>query len=132
MGYRSDVAYKIKFEKKEDFWGFIAESKLDPETAPCFTDEHEFDPDYGFDVDEENFEVRFLANHVKWYDEYPEVKAHMNLWYKAQERCDEEQVEVEGAFCRIGEESDDTAEEYFGEDPYDMVRISRQVVVDWA
>ena len=31
MGYRSEVAYKIKFDKKEDFWAFIAEAKLDPE-----------------------------------------------------------------------------------------------------
>jgi len=29
MGYRSDVAYKIAFNMKEDFWGFIAEAKLD-------------------------------------------------------------------------------------------------------
>jgi len=129
MGYRSDVAYKIAFNMKEDFWGFIAEAKLDPETSLCFG-EHE---DWGdaFEVDEQKYEIRFLAEGWKWYDEYPEVKAHMALWYKAQAR-DEEGIEVDGAFCRIGEEADDNAEEYFGNDPYDMVRISRQVVVDWA
>ena len=130
MGYRSEVAYKIAFNMKEDFWGFIAESKLDPETSLCFTEEEQ--DWWDFEVDEEKYEIRFLAQAVKWYDEYPEVKCHLNLFEKARERCDEEQVEVDGAFCRVGEESDDVTEEYFGDDPYEMVQISRQVIVDWA
>jgi len=128
MGYRSDIAYKIKFAKKEDFWGFIAEAKLDPETALCFDSEENEDK---FEVDEIGYEIRFLAEGWKWYDEYPEVKCHGALWDKASER-DDEGVEVEGAWCRIGEESDDNEEKYFGTDPYDMVRISRQVICDWA
>lgn len=129
MGYRSDIAYKIKFANKEDFWGFIAESKLDPDTALCFDKEENEEK---FEVDEEHYEIRFLAEGWKWYDEYPEVQAHEALWDKAKERCNEEQVEVDGAWCRIGEESDDNEEKYFGDDPWDMVRISRQVIVDWA
>jgi hypothetical protein len=113
---------------KEDFWGFIAEAKLDPETAPCFNDKE--NPEC-FEVDEEKYEIRFLAENWKWYDDYPEVKAHEALFNKAEER-DEEGIEVDGAFCRIGEESDDNHERYFGNDPYEMVCISRQVVVDWA
>jgi hypothetical protein len=129
MGYRSEVAYKIAFAKKEDFWGFIAESKLDPDTALCF-DEDSWGKDC-FEVDEEKYEIRFLADSVKWYDDYPEVKCHEELWAKAEARCDEEQVEVSGAYARIGEESDDANEKFFGIDPYEMVRISRQIVVDW-
>jgi len=129
MGYRSDVAYKIRFANKEDFWGFIAEAKLDPETALCFGDEWE---GQGFEVDEEHYEIRLLAEGVKWYSDYPDVQCHEALWDKASERYDDEQIEVEGAYCRIGEESDDNEEKYFGDDPYDMVRISRQVIVDWA
>lgn len=128
MGYRSDIAYKIRFEKAEDFWGFIAESKLDPDTALCFSKEEN---EGNFIVDEERFEICFLAEGWKWYDEYPEVKAHQALWEKAESRSDEHGVEVDGAWCRIGEESDDLNERYFGNDPWDMVRISRQVVVDW-
>lgn len=130
MGYRSEVAYKIKFDKQEDFWGFIAESKLDPETSLCF-DEDSWGKEY-FEVDEEHYEIRFLADSVKWYSEYDEVKCHESLWDKARERYDEEQVKVDGAWCRIGEESDDNDEKFFGDDPYEMVRISRQIVVDWA
>jgi hypothetical protein len=130
MGYRSDVAYKIKFVNKEDFWGFIAESKLDPDTALCFDKQEEWGD--SFIVDEERYEICFLAEGWKWYDEYPEVKCHQALWEKAEARCDEDNIEVEGAWCRTGEESDDNDERYFGDDPYDMVRISRQVVVDWA
>lgn len=128
MGYRSEVAYKIAFNMKEDFWGFIAEAKLDPETSLCF-DEDSWGKEY-FEVDEEKYEIRFLADSVKWYDEYPEVKCHQALWDKAEER-DEEGIEVDGAWCRIGEESDDVDERYFGNDPYEMVRVSRQIVVDW-
>jgi hypothetical protein len=128
MGYRSDIAYKIKFDKKEDFWGFIAEAKLDPETSLCFDNKENEDK---FEVDEEHYEIRFLAEGWKWYDEYPEVQCHENLWAKASER-DDEGIEVDGAWCRIGEESDDVNERYFGNDPYEMVRISRQVIVDWA
>lgn len=129
MGYRSTIAYKIKFNKKEDFWGFIAESKLDPETSLCWSKEGWSGDE--FEVDENNWEIRFLAEDVKWYDDYPEVKAHESLWDKASDR-DDEGVEVEGAYCRVGEESDDNEEKFFGDDPYDFVRISRQVVVDWA
>ena len=127
MGYRSTVAYKIKFEKADDFWGFIAEAKLDPETQLCFNDK---DNPECFVVDEEKYEISFLAEDWKWYEDYPEVKAHEALFNKAEDR-DSDGVEVDGAYCRIGEESDDNHERYFGNDPYDMVRISRQVVVDW-
>jgi len=127
MGYRSTVAYKIKFGKKEDFWGFIAEAKLDPDTSLCFTDEDNKD---AFEVDEGHYEIRFLAENWKWYTDYPEVKAHEALFDKARER-DDEGIEVEGAFCRVGEETEDMVEEYFGTDPYEMVQISRQVIVDW-
>jgi len=127
MGYRSEVAYKIKFDKADDFWGFIAEAKLDPETSLCWSEDEK---DY-FEVVEDKYEIRFYCDSVKWYDEYDEVQAHMNLWSKAQERCNENGVEVDGAYCRIGEESDDVDERYFGNDPWDMVRISRGISIDW-
>lgn len=127
MGYRSEVAYKIKFEKKEDFWGFIAEAKLDPDTALCFEEEEK---PY-FEVLEDEYEIRFYCDSVKWYSEYDEVKAHEALFDKARQRCDEDDVAVDGAFCRVGEEMEDLTEEYFGTDPYDMVRISRGVSIDW-
>jgi hypothetical protein len=129
MGYRSTVAYKIAFNNKEDFWGFIAESKLDPETALCF-DEDSWSKEY-FEVDEKKYEIRLFCDNVKWYSDYPEVQCHEKLWDKASDR-DDEGIEVDGAYCRVGEESDDNEERYFGNDPYDMVRISRDVVVDWA
>ena len=130
MGYRSEVAYKIAFDKKEDFWGFIAEAKLDPETSLCFNkEEHDW---WDFEVDEEHYQIRLLAQAVKWYSDYPEVMCHEKLWEKAEARCDEEQIDVQGAWCRIGEESDDNDEKFFGDDPYEFVSISRQIVVDWA
>jgi hypothetical protein len=129
VGYRSEVAYKIAFNNKEDFWGFIAEAKLDPETSLCWSKEG-WNGDE-FEVDEEQREIRFLAENVKWYSDYEDVKCHENLWAKAEARCDEEQIEVSGAYARVGEEPDDNEEKFFGDDPYEFVHISRQVIVDW-
>jgi hypothetical protein len=127
MGYRSEVAYKIKFGKKDDFWGFIAESKLDPDTELCFSE----DEKPYFEVVEDKYEIRFYCDSVKWYEEYDEVKAHHALFDKAKERNDDLNVEVDGAFCRIGEESDDVEERYFGNDAWDMVRVTRGIEIDW-
>ena len=124
MGYRSEVAYIAKFYV-EDAWNvFLIEAKSKPETRLCFEDDN-------LRVVNEEMEIRFHADGVKWYDEYDEVQCHQALWTKARERCDDDGIEVDGAYCRIGEESDDVDERYFGNDPWDMVRISRQIVVDW-
>ena len=45
MGYRSDVAYTIRFvsdhdeNNKQSFYTFIAEAKAKAATAPCFSEE---------------------------------------------------------------------------------------------
>ena len=39
MGYRSDVAYKIQFEDKDQWNVFLIEAKSKPETRACFEDE---------------------------------------------------------------------------------------------
>jgi len=122
MGYRSDVAYIIKFENKEDFWGFIAETKLSPETEECYTDE-------GFEVKEDEFILQFKAMHVKWYEDYKDVKCHVALW----DRMEERDEDVVGAgFVRIGEEVEDIEERWFGNDPpYDELGVNRSIYTTW-
>ena len=121
MGYRSDVAYMITFHKPEDYWGFVAEAKCDPETQLCFTDE-------GFKQNDEKLAIMFSADSVKWYPDYEDVKCHRALWEKALDRDDMVKETCDGYFARIGEETDDIEEKQFGiEPPYDYINIHRSI-----
>ena len=91
-------------------------------------------------VDESNLALNFLASDVKWYEDYEDVKCHMALLQLAQdwaENTDEKNGETKGnkhiggIFVRIGEETDDITEEYFGEHDWDWISIYRGVNCDW-
>ena len=127
MGYRSEVAYQIVFKDRETTNKFIARIMMLGGYERKALEECQIEV---LDNGREECFINFYASDVKWYDDYPEVKAHEALFNKAEER-DSEGIEVDGAYCRIGEESDDNHERYFGNDPYEMVCISRQVIVDW-
>ena len=89
MGYRSDVAYTIRFKNKEHRIRFMATAVLGSEIQ---LDE------FGL-IDDET--IIFKYDDVKWYDEYHYVKAHQQLLEDAKEQgCGWE-------FCRVGEESGD-------------------------
>ena len=125
MGYRSDVAYMIQFQKKEDYWGFVAEAKCDPETAICFVDE-------GFKQNDAMLAIQFGADQVKWYPDYEDVKCHQELWAKARDRELKSHGICDGYFARIGEESDDIEERSFGDEPpYDYINIERALHINW-
>lgn len=138
MGYRSNVAYKIVFSDAEQFNVFLIEAKSKPETRLCFEDE---DLVVAYDKQE----IRFLAEAVKWYPDYPDVKCHHKLF----ELCDEYNQRQEERFIdtkevsitpptvsylfrRIGESEDDYEDMHGGDPDWDWVYVSRQLVVDWA
>jgi hypothetical protein len=138
MGYRSTVAYTIRFiakhspdtddieeerKAKASFYTFIAEAKAKETTAGAFTDED-------LKVDEEKLAIYFYAGDVKWYEDYPDVACHECLMGLAREWADENDC-IGGAFARIGEELDDTIEEVWGEGEYDWVNIYRTMHCDW-
>jgi len=144
MGYRSTVAYSIRFiprhspdtddiveerKAKASFYTFIAEAKSREDTALCFSkDESEV-----FEVDEEKLQLRFFAEHVKWYEDYPDVECHEALMQLSREWCDDtENRFIGGAFARVGEEMDDNVHEVWGEGDYDWVGINRSVYADWV
>jgi hypothetical protein len=143
MGYRSTVAYTIRFtpfpspqeaEKgefpsdedikqcKESFYTFLAEAKLKLSGAVN---------DDGMRVDEGNLAFNFLAYDVKWYESYEDVKVHEDLVQLSKEWVDMENKHIGGIFMRIGEEMDDMVEEGWGEHDWDWMRIHRQIEVDW-
>jgi hypothetical protein len=54
------------------------------------------------------------------------------LFDKAKQRQADEGFEINGGFCRTGEETEDNQEDWFGEDPpYDDIHISRDIVTNW-
>jgi len=126
MGYRSNVVYKIKFFDEATMKLFLAEAKAKEEYRLAFKVEDS--DDYGVDINEEKLQIKYEADSVKWYSEYSDVKAHTALINLAQEYKSEEK-ELEYAFARSGEEEEDI-ESYASDNGYDMVWVSRQIMVD--
>ena len=142
MGYRSEVAYSIRFiprlseiqttedeieKAKASFYTFIAEAKSKEDTAGAFADEH-------IKINEDDLAIYFYADHVKWYETYEDVKCHEALLDLSREWADDGDCSnpyIGGAFTRIGEELEDMVEECWGEGQYDWIRIDRSMECDW-
>ena len=142
MGYRSTVAYTIRFiprlseiqttddeieKAKASFYTFLAEAKAGAETGGAFTDED-------IKVDEDNLALYFYAGHVKWYEDYADVKCHEALMDLSKEWADDGDCSnpyIGGAFARIGEEMEDMVEECWGQGDYDWITINRSMECDW-
>ena len=139
MGYRSTVAYTIRFEtpsynkpeEKEDpedakrsFYTFLAEAKANEDTALCFTDTDHLE------VDEKNLQFRFFSKEVKWYESYPDVACHEALISLSKSWVDDNNF-IGGAFARVGEDTNDNIEEVWGQGEYGWVGVNRSVYADW-
>jgi len=141
MGYRSTVAYTIRFtphypttdsptdeelsECKESFYTFLAEAKV--KYSGAFDDE-------SMTVDESNMAINFLVENVKWYEDYEDVMVHEDLLSLSKEWADEGETankHIGGIFIRIGEELDDIVREAWGEHDWEWLTIHRQIVCDW-
>lgn len=134
MGYRSDVAYTIRFTDtgdntlaRQSFYTFLAEAKCKPETASCFSDDEDMR------IDEKLLQINFFANSVKWYPEYDDVKCHELLLHMAQDWVDNKDAEgvIGYWFLRIGEESNDIEESYGGNWNSDWIQLHRSMELDW-
>jgi hypothetical protein len=98
MGYRSEVAFVISFETKEELDNYLAPRLLDDyikHTRDKFTR-----------VDSDPASVMFHYTGWKWYEGHPEIEALTNLYREAEEEG--------GAytFIRIGEDDADIETEY--------------------
>ena len=144
MGYRSTVAYTIRFtpfpspqeaengdtpteadikECKASFYTFLAEAKVKFSGALS---------DRGMTVDEGNMALNFLAHEVKWYETYEDVMMHEGLMELGQAWEDMGNKNIGGIFIRIGEEMDDIIQEGWGEHDWDWMCVDRQVICDWT
>jgi hypothetical protein len=139
MGYRSTVAYTIRFtpyvsnhdspteeelkECKASFYTFLAEAKV--KLSGAVNDEWT-------KIDESNMAINFLADNVKWYEDYEDVIVHEALIQLSKDWVDMENKHIGGIFMRIGEEMDDLTEEGWGVHYWEWISMSRQIHVDWA
>jgi hypothetical protein len=139
MGYRSTVAYTIRFTPVPDnnvdsptaeavqecnasFYCFLAEAKV--KCSGAFGDKD-------LKVDESNMAINFLVENVKWYEDYDDVKVHEELMSLSKAWEEMENKYIGGIFIRIGEEMDDIVQEEWGEVDWEWLAIHRQIVADW-
>ena len=100
MGYRSDVAYVIKFESFEKRDAFVALmlAKNNGDITQAISEvKHDYkdDPIIAFECDD-----------VKWYPDYADVQAHEYLYKQAHELFD-----ADYRFLAVGEDGAETFEE---------------------
>ena len=100
MGYRSDVAYVIKFKSFDDREAFIALmlAKNDGDIRQAV---NETKHDY-----KKEPLITFEENDVKWYEDYADVQAHERLYKDAHEL-----FEADYRFLAIGEDGAETFDE---------------------
>jgi len=134
MGYRSDVAYTIRFvheddtNNKQSFYTFLAEAKVNAATAACFGEQGWAE----FQIDEANFRINFACDDVKWYETYPDVQCHealINLVNEWDEDTDNH-ANIAFQFVRIGEETDDIEDRRSGSAD-NWIYVERSISRDW-
>jgi len=142
MGYRSTVAYTIRFiprhspdtddieeerKAKSSFYLLLAEAKANVNTALCFSDTD------CLEVLEDKLEIRFFAEEIKWYESYPDVACHEALIELSKSWADDDTSNpyIGGVFARVGEDTNDNVEEVWGQGEYGWVGVNRSVYADW-
>jgi hypothetical protein len=125
MGYRSDVAIKVygdkegmlKFKKAYD----EAYAEL-PEVEQGYIDDLMREEDVnGFIDDGFTDSFTFYTQHIKWYDEYPNVKFFMDLLDRV------EDFGINAEFVKIGEEDDDIETTHYGENVEYFLFVNRSI-----
>ena len=133
MGYRSDVAYTIRFVDDHDtnneqaFYTFLLEAKANPKLQIALAE---------VEIDEKRHMFTFTDTDVKWYDSYPEVDSHMALVSLAEDwSCQVSEGKLNCligvVFLRIGEDTNDIEERYQGDYEHSWLSVSRSINTDW-
>jgi hypothetical protein len=135
MGYRSLVAYTIRFvgdhdtKNEQSFSTFLAEAKS---KIPALWAGKKDSINEWLEINMEKCQFNFYTPYdIKWYPDYPEVKAHMALWELAREFHEDNECIV-GQYIEMGENEDDVTKKEFGEPEEDYISLSRQIICDWV
>jgi hypothetical protein len=133
MGYRSNVAYTIRFVDDHDtnnehsFYTFLLEAKANPQLRIALAE---------VEIDEKRHMFTFIATDVKWYESFPDVDSHMALVELAEEWASQVSegklfCKIGSAFLRIGEDVKDIEERFSGDYAPDWMSVSREICTDW-
>ena len=130
MGYRSDVAYTIRFTDDHDtnneqsFYTFLAEAKSNPKCQIALAE---------VEIDHKNRAFYYSARDVKWYENYDHMKEVANARANFNEtfNCDEEDTRYAWEMLRIGEEDNDIETDRSDYNDY-LLYVSRQIRIDMA
>jgi len=106
MGYRSEVAYVIRFKDKamRELFVNLQRAKADKHINEALSEL----------VEVEDCLLGYHADCVKWYDGYEGVKAHETLMSDSIDMFNQDEDIVGWRFVRLGEESDDNVQEENG------------------
>ena len=143
MGYRSEVAYTIRFvdgladdtsgmpNVRESFYLFLAEAKANELILLALDDE-------SIEINTDKLQINFYAQDLTWYPHYKTVKAHEALCQMAvewaedvEEKTHKHNPYIGHVFVRIGEDASDIEETCVGTGDWDWARPSRQIITDW-
>ena len=101
MGYRSDVAYVVKFKSIEDRDAYVALclAKNDEWVTRAIEEDCVYD-------NKEDPIITFKVTDVKWYSDFPDVKAHTFIYQQARE------LDMGGyRFVAVGEDGEEDYDE---------------------
>lgn len=122
MGYRSDIRIIISGPKDEllaAFASFVLEGV-----------QKEWLDEFIIADDGPGQAVAILGHggtNWKWYDDYEEVQAYERIWNYFSGRDDV----FSGAFVRVGEDSEDVEQRYFGSYGGDLAWTSTRIVTEY-
>jgi len=131
LGYRSNVAYTIRFTSDDDrlneqtFFTFIAEAKSNEDTRQAIEE---------CEVDEVDLRINFVADDIKWYDSHLDVASHDALIDLAEETIHSWEGDKECMgyiFVRCGENEDDNEIKASGRYDFQWLWVRRTIERDW-
>lgn len=118
MGYRSEVTMVIQGPALKEVMALM-------DAAGLYLDDQWDESEYGFDDDT----FIFQATDVKWYtmSNFAEVDMIERMWKFASDIAEERPDQIDGRFMRLGESEDDVEDKWFGNEPWELGRLIRQV-----
>jgi hypothetical protein len=131
MGYRSNVAYTIRFTSDDDtlnrqtFYTFIAEAKSNDSCRAALEQ---------CEIDENRLRINYYVEDIKWYDSDPHVQNHEELLLLASDNIatfDDLKECIGYVFTRLGENDDDTEWKANGKYDTNWLWVRREIIKDW-
>ena len=138
MGYRSEVTIVIQTDniEPEDVKGwhmFIAELKANPKCDIAMKEIERGDYLDNGGIDMKNCCLYVDFSDIKWYDTNKNIQSYRAIMEIAENWCNEDRQDTQltpmsMAFLRVGEESTDTEEEFYGDFATEIGYISRPTI----